>query len=61
MKNNSHKATGDHIAVKIPKILFDRVDAHCKAKGIDPHAFVTEAVSEKLASLYKEKRKKQRL
>ena len=59
---NKHQVTAkDHIAVDIPKMLLERVEAYCKSSGIAPHEFVMEAVSEKLASIYKEKRRKQRL
>ena len=53
--------TQERIAVQIPRILFERVETHCTATGIAPHEFIMEAVSEKLASIHKEKRKKQRL
>ncbi len=47
--------------VQLPQLLYDRVKSHCEAKGIMPSEFIIEAVSEKLASIHKEKRKKQRL
>jgi hypothetical protein len=47
--------------VNLPEVLYERVETHCKAIGIAAHEFVTEAVSDKLASIHKEKRKKQRL
>ena len=61
MKNPKHTLTEERIAVEIPKILQERVETYCKIAGIAPHDFVMEAVSEKLASIHKEKRKKQRL
>lgn len=47
--------------VQLPQLLYDRVKSHCEAKGIKPIEFIIEAISEKLASIHKEKRKKQRL
>jgi hypothetical protein len=37
------------------------VEAVCKSKGLDPREFIFDAISEKLASLHREKRKKPRL
>jgi hypothetical protein len=61
MKNEKRTIAEKFTPVNIPKILFERVETYGKAAGIAPHEFVIEAVSEKLASIHKEKRKKQRL
>ena len=51
----------DAVCVHIPKALYDRVEAFCTSRNIAPHEFILDAVSEKLASVHKERRKKQRL
>lgn len=49
------------ISAFIPKALFERVEAMCKSKSLDPKEFIFDAISEKLANMHKEKRKKPRL
>lgn len=61
MKTKKPTTAKRHIAVNLPEVLYKRVESHCRAIGIAAHEFVTEAVSDKLASIHKEKRKKQRL
>ena len=61
MKNKKQMTAEERITLEIPKQLFERVATHCNTSGIAPHEFVIEAVSEKLASIHREKRKKQRL
>jgi hypothetical protein len=45
----------------IPKALYDRVEDYCKAKGIAPSEFIFDAISEKLSSVHRERRRKPRL
>lgn len=54
-------AENDDICIHIPKALNDRVKTYCSSKGIAAREFILDAVSEKLASVHKERRKKQRL
>lgn len=49
------------ICVDIPKALFERVDDHCKAAGIASSEFIFDAISEKLSSIHRERRRKPRL
>ncbi len=52
---------GECISAFIPKALFERVEVICKSKGLNPKEFIFDAISEKLANMHKEKRKKPRL
>jgi hypothetical protein len=61
MKANKQVMPEEQITLEIPKVLYERVATYCKTKGITPLEFIIEAISEKLASIHKEKRKKQRL
>lgn len=61
MSEKSGKAESDAVCVHIPKALFDRVEAYCNANNIPPQEFIFDAVSEKLASVHKERRRKHRL
>ena len=49
------------ICIEVPKALFDRVEDHCNAKGISPDEFIFDAISEKLFSIHRERRRKPRL
>lgn len=49
------------ICIDIPKALYDRVEDHCKSKGISPDEFIFDAISEKLFSIHRERRRKPRL
>jgi hypothetical protein len=49
------------ICTDIPKALYDRVEDYCKARGIAPSEFILDAVSEKLLSVHRERRRKPRL
>jgi len=51
----------DAVCVYIPQALYDRVEAYCTTRSIAPHEFILDAVSEKLASVHQERRKKPRL
>ncbi|WP_319524046.1 hypothetical protein [uncultured Desulfosarcina sp.] len=45
----------------IPRALYERVEEYCKSRGIAPGEFILDAVSEKLSSIHRERRKKPRL
>ena len=47
--------------LQIPKALLKRVETYCQSVGIAPREFIIDAVSEKLASIHKERRRKPRL
>jgi metal-responsive CopG/Arc/MetJ family transcriptional regulator len=49
------------VCVNIPKALYDRVETFCASKNMTADEFIFDAISEMLASVYKEKRRKQRL
>jgi hypothetical protein len=56
------EATGDDcICTDIPKALYDRVEDYCKSRGIAPSEFIFDAISEKLFSIHRERRRKPRL
>ena len=49
------------VAVKIPKVLYDRVEVYCNDRNITPDEFFMDAIGEKLQRSYSEKRKRPRL
>ncbi len=49
------------ICIDIPEALFRRVEEYCKTKGTSTDEFIFDAISEKLVSLHRERRKKPRL
>ncbi len=60
--NEKPESRGDEcICTDIPKALYDRVDDYCKARGIPPSEFIFDAISEKLFSIHRERRRKPRL
>ncbi len=61
MDDQSGRQEIDYICVNIPKALYERVQVFCKSRTFAPQDFILEAISEKLASVHKERRKKQRL
>jgi hypothetical protein len=61
MSNKSGKEGSDAVCIHIPKALYDRVEAYCNANSISAQEFIFDGVSEKLASVHKERRKKHRL
>ncbi len=61
MDDQSGKQQDKTIGVNIPKALYERVDNYCKKRTLAPLEFISHAISEKLASVHKERRKKQRL
>lgn len=61
MTEKSESTVDDSTCVNIPKALYERVEDHCKSKGIAPSEFILDAVSEKLSSIHRERRRKPRL
>jgi len=61
MSEKTSGSSDESIGLNIPEALFKRVEAFCQSVGIAPDEFIIDAISEKLASVYKEKRKKPRL
>ncbi|MGD8833909.1 MAG: hypothetical protein PVJ84_09990 [Desulfobacteraceae bacterium] len=61
MGEKSVKAEKDAVCIHIPKALYDRVEAYCSSNSIEPRDFIFDAVSEQLASVHRERRRKQRL
>ncbi|MDX2455296.1 hypothetical protein [Desulfosarcina sp.] len=51
----------DCICTDIPKALYDRVEDFCKSRGIPTSEFIFDAISEKLFSIHRERRRKPRL
>ena len=49
------------VCIHIPKALYDRVETYCNSRSIAPQEFIFDAVSEKLTSVHKERRRKNRL
>lgn len=49
------------ICADIPKALYARVEEYCRSKGIQPSEFIFDAISEKLLSIHRERRRKPRL
>ena len=55
-------ATHDEcICADIPTALYDRVSDYCRSSGITPREFIIDAISEKLLSIHRERRRKPRL
>lgn len=61
MSEKSDSTANECICIDIPKALYERVEDHCKAKGILPSEFIFDAISEKLFSIHRERRKRPRL
>lgn len=62
MMSQKSESTGDEcICADIPKALYERVEDYCKSIGIAPSEFILDAVSEKLLSIHRERRRKPRL
>jgi hypothetical protein len=55
------RADKSTVCIHIPKALFDRVENFCASKNLSPEEFIFDAVSEKLTSVHRERRRKQRL
>jgi hypothetical protein len=49
------------ICVDVPKALYARVEDYCNSKGISPNEFIFDAISDKLVSVHRERRRKPRL
>ena len=61
MSEKTSSSTDESFGLNIPEALLKRVESYCQSAGIAPVEFIIDAISEKLASIYKEKRKKPRL
>jgi hypothetical protein len=61
MRAGNDPPVDECICTDIPKALYERVAYYCKANGISPREFIFDAISEKLSSVYRERRKKPRL
>jgi hypothetical protein len=61
MSEKSELITDEFICTDIPKALYHRVEDYCKSRGITPSEFILDAVSEKLFSIHRERRRKPRL
>ena len=61
MSEKTEPTVNECICTEIPKALYDRVEDYCKSKGIPPAEFIFDAISEKLLSIHRERRKKPRL
>ena len=61
MSDKTSGSSDESFGLNIPEALLKRVEAYCQSAGIAPDEFIIDAISEKLASVYKERRKKPRL
>jgi len=61
MIEKSGPARDECICTDIPKALYERVEDYCKSRGIAPSEFIFDAISEKLSSIHRERRRKPRL
>ncbi len=63
MNDKSQKGNADieGARIKMPPELMRRVNNYCSDKNIPVWEFIFDAISEKLAQAYKERRKKPRL
>ncbi|MBC2712226.1 MAG: hypothetical protein HGJ94_14960 [Desulfosarcina sp.] len=61
MSEKSEPTGAECICTDIPKALYDRVEDYCKSRGIAPNEFIFDAISEKLFSIHRERRRKPRL
>lgn len=61
MMNEKSRPRDDCICTDIPKALYERVEDYCKSRGIPTSEFIFDAISEKLSSIHRERRRKPRL
>ena len=61
MGNTAGASDKNTVCIHIPKALYDRVESFCTSKKVTPEEFIFDAVSEKLSSVHRERRRKQRL
>ncbi len=61
MSEKSGPTVDECICTDIPKALYERVKEYCKAREIAPSEFIFDAISEKLFSIHRERRRKPRL
>ena len=55
------KTKSNLVSIQIPHGLHVRIEAIQKTTGLIPEEFVVDAISEKLASIHKERRKRKRI
>ena len=55
------KSRGDYVWVKVPHELCSRIEDYQKETGLTLDEFILDAITEKLSSIYRERRKKPRL
>jgi hypothetical protein len=58
---STEKSDRKFVSIKIPRDLYVRIGRNRKSTGLMPDEFVFDAISEKLASIHKERRKRKRL
>lgn len=61
MSDKTSGSSDESFGLNIPEALLRRVEAYCQSAGIAPSEFIIDAISDKLAFIHKEKRKKPRL
>lgn len=64
MRTNPQKtkdSRGDYVCVKVPHELCSRIEGYQKETGLTLDEFILDAITEKLSSIYRERRKKPRL
>jgi len=61
MTEKQDRTNKECVCIDIPTALYERVENYCKANGIESRDFIFDALSEKLRSIHKEKRRKPRL
>ena len=57
----TEKSDRKFVSIKIPRDLYLRIETNSKSTGLMPDEFVFDAISEKLASIHRERRKRKRL
>lgn len=61
MSEKPNNDGSDTVCIDIPRAMYERVQVYCSTRGMTPDEFIFDAVTEKLASVHKERRRKQRL
>ena len=61
MSEKTESTADECICTDIPKALYQRVEDYCQSRGISPSEFIFDAISEKLFSIHRERRRKPRL
>ena len=55
------QSENDSVWIKVPHELCSRIEGYRKTTGLTLDEFIFDAISEKLSSIYRERRKKPRL